>query len=307
MTAPIALFVYNRPEHTKMTVEALQKNILAKESDLFIFSDGYKDQNSADKVNEVRCYLKTISGFKSVTVIEREKNFGLATSIIFGVTEIVNRFGTIIVLEDDLVTSPFFLSYMNDGLKIYKNDEKVASVHGYVYPIKEKLPETFFIRGADCWGWSTWNRAWKHFEINGQKLYDELVKRELEKEFDFGNTFGYMKMLRGQIAGRNNSWAIRWYASTFLDEMLTLYPGRSLVKNIGFDGSGVHSGSGTDKFFGVTMSDGPVQVIHLPVEEFNSNRKIFEKYFRSIGPGLFSRLKNKIRLEVGKIVKSHFK
>lgn len=150
---PIILFVYNRLWHTKQTVEALQKNDLASESELFIFSDGPKP-GAEEKVKEVREYLKTITGFRKVTIIERDTNWGLANNIIDGVTKIVNEYGKVIVLEDDLVTSPGFLTYMNEGLKIYADEEQVASIHGYIYPLKhpERLPETFFIRGADCWG-----------------------------------------------------------------------------------------------------------------------------------------------------------
>jgi len=174
--APIALFVYNRPWHTQKTIEALKKNELADSSELIIFSDGPRNEQAKDKVLEVRNFIKTIIGFKNVKIIEREKNFGLANSIIAGVTEIINEYGKIIVLEDDLVTSPFFLMYMNNALNVYENDDMVASIHAYVYPIKDSLPETFFIRGVDCQGWGTWKRGWKIFEPDGQKLLSEIKK-----------------------------------------------------------------------------------------------------------------------------------
>ena len=155
MGAPIALFVYNRPGHTQQTVEALLKNELAMESDLFIFSDAAKSSEIEVKVNAVREFIKSISGFRSLTIIERESNLGLANSIIDGVTNLCNEYGQVIVLEDDLVTSPFFLKYMNDGLNYYRDEEQVISIHGYIYPFDAKLPETFFLRGADCWGWAT--------------------------------------------------------------------------------------------------------------------------------------------------------
>ena len=151
--APITLFVYNRIDHTRQCVEALRKNLLANESALIIFSDAAKDVGSQNSVEEVRSYLKTIRGFTKIEIIERTNNFGLAKSIISGVTYVVNKYGRVIVLEDDLVTSPYFLIYMNKALDIYKNDDMVASIHGYIYPVKKALPETFFLRGADCWGW----------------------------------------------------------------------------------------------------------------------------------------------------------
>ena len=177
--APTALFVYNRLEHTKRVIEALQKNVLASESDLIIFSDGPKHEKDVKKIDEVRKYLKTIDGFKSIEIFEKENNLGLSNSIISGVTEVVNRYGKIIVLEDDLVVSPYFLEFMNNALVKYENEEKVISIHGYIYPIKNKLPETFFIKGADCWGWATWKRGWDLFEPNGQKLLDELLNKNL--------------------------------------------------------------------------------------------------------------------------------
>ncbi len=191
------------------------------------------------RVKEVREYIRTITGFKSLRIVERETNLGLATSIISGVTEVVNQYGRIIVLEDDMVTSPFFLRYMNDALDLYENEEKVVSIHGYVYPI-QGLQETFFIKGADCWGWATWKRGWDLFDADGEKLLNELKKAGLLKRFDFDGAYPYTKMLRDQIEGKNNSWAIRWYASALLHDKLTLYPGKSLVHNIGTDASGTH-------------------------------------------------------------------
>jgi SAM-dependent methyltransferase len=240
--APIVLFVYNRPQHTRQTVEALQKNELAADSDLIIYADAAKSDNAEPAVQAVRAYIRTITGFKSVRVVERPYNFGLANSIIDGVTSIVNEYGRVIVLEDDLVTSPYFLRYMNDGLVRYEHEERVISIHGYIYPVKDVLPGTFFIRGADCWGWATWKRGWDLFQVDGSKLLDELQRKKLTKDFDFGGSYPYTRMLKKQIEGKNNSWAIRWYASAFLANKLTLYPGVSLVLNIGHDGSGTHCG-----------------------------------------------------------------
>ena len=153
--SPIVLFTYNRPWHTQQTVEALQQNHLASESDLFIYSDDWKDEDSEDKVCEVRKYLKGITGFKSIKIIEQSKNKGLANSIIDGVTEIVNKYGRIIVLEDDLVTSPYFLQYMNDGLKEYRWSYQVGCIGCYHYPLNIKFPETFFMDVPNPWSWAT--------------------------------------------------------------------------------------------------------------------------------------------------------
>lgn len=291
--SPIALFVYNRPEHTNKTVDALKNNTLARESSLFIFSDGPKNESSKNKVKEVREYIKKIDGFKEVVIIEREKNYGLAKSIIEGVTEIVNKFGKIIVLEDDLITSPYFLKYMNDALDFYENQEKVISIHGYVYPTKKNLPETFFIKGADCWGWATWKRGWKLFELDGKKLLSELQREKLLREFDFNSSYPYVRMLEKQIAGLNNSWAVRWYASAFLAGKLTLYPGKTLVQNIGADSSGTHCGS--TNAYESEYSEKKIVVKDIPVEENKTARKEFERFFKTLRPGLFKRVRGKIK------------
>jgi len=290
--SPIILFVYNRPEHTRKTIEALRANNLAKDSELFIYSDGPKDSNSAGKIQEVRDYLKTVNGFRSVSVIERKENMGLAKSIISGVTEILDRYGKIIVLEDDLVTSPYFLQYMNDGLDLYENEERVASVHGFVYPVKQELPETFFLRGADCWGWATWKRAWDRFEPDGKKLLAELESKGLISEFNFDNTRGFSAMLERQIAGVNDSWAIRWHTSAFLANMLTLYPGRTLVDNMGQAG-GTHGGR--VQFRHAFEDHSPVRVGNIVVEENTEARDIFKDYFHSLKPSILRRIINKIR------------
>jgi GT2 family glycosyltransferase len=161
--APIVLFTYNRPVHTKQTIDALLKNTLATDSDIIIFSDYPKTEKVVESVKQTREYLKTIKGFRSIKIIERNENFGLANNIIDGVTTVVNQYGKIIVLEDDLLTSPYFLRYMNEALMLYENEKDVVCIHGYIYPVKQKLPDTFFLRGADCWGWATWKHGWDIF------------------------------------------------------------------------------------------------------------------------------------------------
>jgi len=290
--APIVLFTYNRPWHTMQTVEALKKNELAQESELFIFSDGWKNEDDKPKVLEVREYLKTINGFKKVTIIEKDKNWGLANNIIDGVTKIVNDYGRIIVLEDDLVTSPYFLSFMNEALEMYKDEPKVASIHGYIYPIKD-LPETFFIKGADCWGWATWKEKWAIFEPDGKKLLEEVKRKNLAKEADFDGAYGFTKMLKNQIKGKNNSWAIRWYFSAFLRDMLTLYPGKSYVKNIGFDFNATHTKNKTE-MFDVELNQSFKLEKVVVLENIEARRKI-EVFFKSNKQSFTIKLLNKLK------------
>lgn len=291
--APIVLFVYNRLPHAKQTVEALQKNYLASESDLIIYSDGAKNEQAFSQVNEVREYLKTITGFKSVFIIERDKNWGLADNIIDGVTEIVNKYGTIIVLEDDMLTSQYFLKYMNEALEFYEYEQNVISIHGYNYPVKENLPDTFFLKGADCWGWATWKRGWNLFEQDGKKLYDEIVNKKLKNEFNFYNSYDYLDMLKRQCEGKNNSWAVRWYASAFLKNKLTLYPGKSLVNNIGLDGSGTHCANGSN--LSAELKNNMIKIGNITIEENQIAKKAIRNFFQK---------NNQLTLSVYKLIKS---
>lgn len=278
--APIVLFTYNRLYHTQQVVKALSNNQYASQSDLIIYSDGYKDDKEKCEVEKIRLFLDSIVGFHSIQVIIRNKNWGLANNIIDGVTSIVNKYGKVIVLEDDLVVSPYFLKYMNEALDLYEKEEQVACIHGYVYPVKRQLPETFFIKGADCWGWATWKRGWDLFCPDGKALLNEIGKRRLRREFDFNNSYPYFRMLNHQIEGKNNSWAVRWYASAFLHNKLTLYPGRSLVKQIGVDGSGTHCG--VNEMFNVTLTDSPIELSKIAVQESKQGRNAFIFYFRYV-------------------------
>lgn len=284
MPAPVVLFVYSRPEHTRRTLESLQRNPLAIESDLIVYSDAASTPGTQRAVATVRAYLLTVTGFRSITIRPRSKNYGLARSIIDGVTEVLEQSDRIIVLEDDMVTSPHFLTYMNQALDSYADDNRVASIHGYVYPVNQSLPETFFLPGADCWGWATWRRGWQHFDSNGQYLFDELKRRKLLHAFDFNGTYPYAEMLKDQVKGKNDSWAVRWYASAFLADKLTLYPGRSLVHNIGNDNSGTHCGVTTS--FDTRLSETPIKLGDIAVEPSQEGLQAFENFFRQEQFGL---------------------
>ncbi len=278
--APIALFVYNRPEHVRRTLDALAANELASESDLIVFSDGPKNADDMEAVSAVRRTVGDASGFASVRVIESPVNKGLAASIISGVSKVLEDCRRIIVVEDDLLTSPYFLKFMNKALDFYEDEVKVCSIHGYTPPVDAELPETFFIRGADCWGWATWKRAWDLFESDGRKLLDALDQESLSDAFDFDGAYPFRKMLEDQMAGRNDSWAIRWYASVFLAGGLTLYPGKSLVANIGLDASGAH---GDDTLLcDVELSDRPIRIGECAVAEDVAAREALRGFYAKL-------------------------
>ena len=276
--APILLFVYNRPEHTQRCIESLKRNSLATDSTLYIYADGAKDDTQQAAVNEVRSYIHTICGFKETIIIERDENWGLARNIIDGVTTQVNQYGRVIVLEDDLVVAPYFLQFMNDALETYQDEPKVGHIQACDFTQDPSLPETFLIKWTGSWGWATWDRAWKHFNPNGKELLQELEQRKLTHRFDFNGKYGFTRMLRRQIKGKNNSWAIRWNASLFLKDILSLNVGKSLIQNEGFDGSGTNCGGGGLYASHLHLTPLPVEKIS-PIEENNKARQAFVRYY----------------------------
>lgn len=276
--APIALFAYARVEHLRKAVQSLLLNPHSISSPLYVFCDGPANHKVKRQTEDVRAYVDSIQGFKSVMRVYSDTNLGLAKSIINGVTHVLERYDCVIVMEDDLVVSPHFLTYMNQGLQMYVDEPRVASIHGYCYPVDERLPETFFMRGADCWGWGTWKRAWRHFEPDGQALLDRLIASHLIDEFDYGGAYSYSGMLKKQIKGKNSSWAIRWHASCFLQNLLTLYPSVSLVNNIGNDGSGTHSSP--TSAFNQTTSASPVSLKPISLAASTFAYDAFSRYFR---------------------------
>jgi hypothetical protein len=291
--APIALFVYNRPKHTERTLKFLKQNELASESRLFIFSDGAKTIADEDKVAEVREFIKKIDGFKSIEIIESKTNMGLANSVITGVNRLTKAYGQVIVFEDDLISSPYTLTYFNEALNRYRDEEKVMHIGAYMYALKDDtLPESFFYRAATSWGWATWARAWQNFEPNIDTLIAKFDSKK-RNAFSIEKTMNFWKQMEDFKSGRNNSWAIRWYASIFLKGGLTLNPSQSLVNNIGHDGTGIHSGM--SDIYNVIINPQPIAEFPTVVEE---NQKAYQaiKHFLANRKGsLWARIKRYIK------------
>jgi hypothetical protein len=247
--APIALFVYKRPEHTRRTVESLRANTLAQHSDLFVFADGPKNETAAQAVREVRRFIRTIGGFKSVTVIERERNFGLAASVIAGVTQLCEEFGRAIAVEDDLLTAPDFLDFMNCALERYQEDAKIFSVSGFNFSPRapEDYPyDAYCSYRSMSWGWGTWRDRWEKADWIVSDYASFARDREQQRLFNRGGE-DLSSILALQMAGRVDSWSIRWDYAHFKRSAVAVLPVVSRVYNIGFDGSGVHCRSGTLK------------------------------------------------------------
>lgn len=238
--APIVLFAYRRPEHTRRTLEALAANEMASESELFVFIDGPRGEDDKGNVAEVRHLAQMTKGFARVEVIQRSRNYGLAQNIIEGVTEIVNYYGRVIVLEDDIMTSPFFLKFMNEALHRYAGEPKIWHVSGWNYPIDpEGLPEAFCWRVMNCWGWATWRDRWSRFQKDPERLMRAWSRKEINR-FNLDGAYNFWAQVLRNHKGRLNTWAVFWYATIFENGGLCLNPTRSLVSNIGHDGTGQH-------------------------------------------------------------------
>ncbi|PRD53938.1 glycosyltransferase [Sphingobacterium gobiense] len=275
--APIILFVYNRPKHTRRALAALEKNLLAKDSLLYIISDAAKNADAVENVNQVRAIIREPWDFKHITIIERQRNWGLAENVIDGVTKIINEHDKAIVLEDDLETSPYALTYFNDALHRYEHEKRVMEISGYMYPVEhpKRLPKSFFFRVANSWGWATWKRAWNHFNPNIDALTAHFKRKDIRR-FSIDGTENFWKQVKEFKAGKINSWAIRWYLSVFNQDGLILYPRQSMIQNIGTDGSGTHSD--LDDVYRVELATQKVK--YFP-KEIVENDKAYEaiKYF----------------------------
>ena len=276
--APVALFAYRRPVHLARILQALRNNAEASRTELFVFSDNAKSSADSADVDAVRAILRTVNGFAATHIICRNTNYGLARNITDGVTAVLAQCDSVIVVEDDIVVSPFFLRFMNEALQNYRDVPRVGSISGYCYPVTDPVPETYFIRGADCWGWATWRDRWRCYNPDSGALASELETRNLLHAFDFDGEASFSQMLKDHIAGKNNSWAIRWHASCYLRDLLILYPGRALAQNIGRDGSGTHSAI-TDVSLNVTLSPSPIDIENVPVEENTQAREAIKRFF----------------------------
>ena len=279
--SPIVLFVYNRLEHTKRTVESLLNNTLVSKSTLLIFSDGAKSDEDILAVDAVRNFIKTIKGSNKIEIIEREKNFGLANSVIVGVNEVISLFGKAIVLEDDMISSPYFLKYMNEVLNYFEDDQRIFSVTGYTFPIKipgnYKHP-LYLSPRSSSWGWGTWKNRWEKadWEINDFQSF--INDKSRVDSFNLGGD-DLTRMLKNSISRKVDSWSIKWTYTHFLNNAYCVYPVKSRIKNIGADESGVHTIKTKKYDVELELNDMELKVIEVlhPNEEILRN---FRKFFR---------------------------
>ena len=279
MLSPVVVFSYNRPLHLKQTLEALSKNDLASESVLYIYCDGAKPDmldEQKQRLLDNRQVAHSAVGFKEVHVVERERNMGLKANIVGAVTEIVNQYGRIITLEDDVVTSPGFLRFMNDALDFYANEDRVMHVSGYMWPHRGKLQNTFFYEVPyPGGGWATWARAWKYYIDDTSYLY-HYWRQDWGTFNKFGGNY-LQRQLEANYAGTLNTWFIKWHAVMLMRNALTLYPHTSLTNNIGFDSEATNCYTTTK--FDVDRLAENVEVTPIPiVENKKASRVIFDFY-----------------------------
>lgn len=292
-TSPIILFTHKRYDHTKKTLDSLVANTLAQESDLFIYCDAARNDSESDAVKRVRELCKNIKGFRSVTVIERKTNYGLARNIIEGVTEVCQKHDRVIVLEDDLVTSPKFLTFMNQALDRYQDEKRVWHISGWNYPIDaEGLGDAFFLRIMNCWGWATWSDRWQHYEKNTEKLVAEFDQDMIQK-FDIQNSGVFWSQVLSNQKGLINTWAIYWYATIFKNHGLCLNPTSSYVDNVGLDGSGTH-GCEDQTIYSSKLNLNDRLNFPSEVKENAADIAHIIQFYQRIKPTFASRIKAKI-------------
>ena len=244
--SPIVLFVYNRPFHTERTLNQLQSNKLASESTLYIYCDGAKEDandETIQKINEVRRIVFEKRWCKEVVVFESEMNKGLALSIKTGVSEVIEKHGKVIVMEDDLFTSPLFLTFMNKSLDYYRNRKSVFSIGGYNMPSTiMKIPEDYEYDVYVClrnesWGWATWVDRWNQIDWNVSNYQTMLKSRQLQEAFNRGGD-DVFEMLQAQQTGKLDIWSIQFTMAHFINHAVSIIPTVSYVDNLGLDGSG---------------------------------------------------------------------
>lgn len=303
LPAPVGVFLYNRPRHARRTLEALRNNRGANRTPLYIFCDGPKPGAPQEVLHQVAAVRKLAEDFRwpgpKKEIYAAATNKGLARSIIDGTTKLCKAYGAAILVEDDIVTSPGFLEYMNRALALYADTPEVMHVSGFFYPIKtDDFPETFFYNITTCWGWATWQRAWQHMNEDREALYRQVEVLPDRSAYDLNGAADFFRQLEHNFTGKRITWAVLWYTVLFFKGGLCLHPRHSLTNNIGNDGSGENSR--TSKFFWHKQLADSVEVAPIPLEEYLPARQRMEAFYRKLArkarPTFGKRLRAKLRL-----------
>lgn len=293
--APIVLFTYNRLDHLQETISALKRNHLSDKSILFVYSDGAKDEADVLKVNHVRQYLHTVTGFGDIQITERDKNFGLAHSIIDGVSNVMQQFGKAIVVEDDLFSAPNFLRFMNKSLDFYREKPDIFSISGYCPPIK--IPATyphdvFLFYRINSWGWASWRDRWQKVDWDVPDFDSFIQNKKLRNSFNRSGKDAVM-MLWKQMHNMISSWAIRFNYAAFKNKALTVYPVQSKINNLGADGSGSHVSRTTKYTTTLDTSNNETQLI----ENAGLNNEIMREFQKFYTPSIIRQTINLAKLQ----------
>ena len=303
MLAPVALFAYNRPYHTLKTLSSLANNSEAKSTEIYAFIDGHKTISEIQLIDNVEKIIKSFEGkFKSINIQRSEINLTIGLSLKRGITQILSSHETIITLEDDICVSKYFLSYMNNALSKYKNQKDIWQISGFNYPVKIDLEcESFFTRIPLIWGWGTWRNRWNDFIENPLSCDAYYLKSTFTKKMidDFNINLKIANPFWSQIednaSGKlNNTWAIFWYSHIFLKKGLCLSPINSLTKNIGHDGSGIHTNFDKE-LLSAKIHEKKIETFPHDIQENLESIKIIRSYLHS-KYGIKSILKNKIKM-----------
>ena len=234
----IIIFAYKRRHHFARLLDSLAANQIAKTLPIRVYIDGPRTEDDCHGVFKVNQEASLSRGLEKLRIIQRPTNLGLYASITLGVSETLKDYECAIILEDDLVLSPHCIDYFLKALSLYQDNDYVASIHAWTPSVGSSLPNTFFLKGSDCWGWATWRDKWNLYRHDASNMVRELKARGLIDEFNFSGGYNYYQMLKDRASNLNNSWAICWKASCFLADQLTLHPSKTLVENIGCDNSG---------------------------------------------------------------------
>jgi len=303
--SPITLFVYRRPEHLRRVLSALEQCQHINDSVLYVFSDAPKvgaNSEETGAVEEVRRIIRTIDWCFELVIVERPYNHGFQNHIL-GITEVVEKYERVIVLEDDIVVAPGFLTFMNQALDVYADDDDVMHVSAYMLPLQEVLPDTLFYNAANCWGWGTWRRAWRHFHDESETQLEAVLHHPKRADFDCP-PYWYLDQLRQNANGAIYTWNCKWHASIFLRGGLCLHPGRTLVNNIGHDGTGENSVRSA-AFNAPTFDRSPV-IERIEKREYPGIRRLIRRHYGISTPGLWHRLRSRVgqwgKAEFGKLL-----
>lgn len=293
----IAVFGYKRADHLHRCLVALQNISAASHLPIFIFLDGPKTEAERTLTESVVQIARNFQLSRKCEISVSKVNRGLSTSLISGVTQVLSKFESIIVLEDDILCTPGFIEFCVNGLKVFREKDNVASIHGYCPPLSVPPLKPFFLKGADCWGWATWKDRWADFDQDANSLVRklDLLGHKTVREFNFDGAYDFYSMLKQQRDGEIDSWAVRWHASNFLDSKLTLYPPVSLVENIGLDGSGTHFKI-SDHSHQVKPQNRSYDLSGLEITESLVDRMLFVKFYSSLKHSLVRRLSARIKL-----------